>query len=359
MADLKKNVLVIGGGAVGAIAALNLETGGLAAVTIVLRSNYNVVKEHGYHIESCDHGVIKSWKPSVGMMLPSPLPLSFLRNTVPNITEEGLQPYDYVILATKNISDVSPTALDLASPALPKNSNRTTLLLYQNGLNIEKPFVRSYPNIPVLSGVSMIGSDEPSPGHIVHGEGEKLKVGPFPASNINPAVGERKAQEFVEIYGKSGKADVTYSQNVLYDRWRKLVYNACLNPICAITALDSGRIRLADGGVEGLVKPAMQEVVAAAKACAGVELDEGIVEWTISADPLESYLKPSMQQDLEKGNFIEVENLVGEPLREGKCAGVPMPTLEVIYQLAKAIQWRIKEKRGLVDIPKKKSADES
>lgn len=70
MADSKKNVLIIGGGAVGAIAALNLEAGGLAKVTIVLRSNYNVVKEQGYYIKSCDHGVLKGWRPSVGMLSP-------------------------------------------------------------------------------------------------------------------------------------------------------------------------------------------------------------------------------------------------------------------------------------------------
>lgn len=47
-----------------------------------------------------------------------------------------------------------------------------------------------------------------------------------------------------------------------------------------------------------------------------------------------------------QGNFIEFENLLGEPLREGKRAGVPMPTLEVLYQLARTIQWRTKEARG-------------
>jgi len=41
-------------------------------------------------------------------------------------------------------------------------------------------------------------------------------------------------------------------------------------------------------------------------------------------------------------------------LRAGKDAGVAMPTLEVLYQLAKAIQWRMKESRGLVEVPKKK-----
>lgn len=62
----KKTVLLVGGGAVGAIVALNLEAGGHANVTIVLRSNYNVVKEKGYQIDSCDHGKVKEWRPSTG-----------------------------------------------------------------------------------------------------------------------------------------------------------------------------------------------------------------------------------------------------------------------------------------------------
>lgn len=34
-------------------------------------------------------------------------------------------------------------------------------------------------------------------------------------------------------------------------------------------------------------------------------------------------------------------------------AGVQMPTLQVLYQLAKAIQWRNMERKGLVEVPKK------
>ena len=72
MTDIqKRSVLVIGAGSVGAIAALNLEVGGLASVTVALRSNYNVVKEQGYTIESCDHGSLKGFRPSVGVLVPS------------------------------------------------------------------------------------------------------------------------------------------------------------------------------------------------------------------------------------------------------------------------------------------------
>jgi hypothetical protein len=51
-------------------------------------------------------------------------------------------------------------------------------------------------------------------------------------------------------------------------------------------------------------RPAMREIVAAAKASAGVELDDDVVEKTIEMDPLTSYLKPSMQQDLEKVSLV-------------------------------------------------------
>lgn len=64
MSAPKKNVLLIGGGAVGTIAAVNLEHGGLAEVTAVLRSNYGVVAEKGFTIDSIDHGKLKAWRPT-------------------------------------------------------------------------------------------------------------------------------------------------------------------------------------------------------------------------------------------------------------------------------------------------------
>lgn len=77
------------------------------------------------------------------------------------------------------------------------------------------------------------------------------------------------------------------------------MYNACLNPICAVTGLDTGRVRLADGVVEGLVRPAMREVVEAAQRV-GVELGEEVVDFMIGVDPLEIYLAPSMLADVRK-----------------------------------------------------------
>ena len=64
MDSKKANVLILGGGAVGAIAAVNLEAGGLAEVTGVLRSNFKAVEENGYTIDSVDHGKLAAWRPT-------------------------------------------------------------------------------------------------------------------------------------------------------------------------------------------------------------------------------------------------------------------------------------------------------
>ena len=46
------------------MAALNLEFGGRAQVTAVLRSSYNIVKERGFTINSVDHGQVRGFRPT-------------------------------------------------------------------------------------------------------------------------------------------------------------------------------------------------------------------------------------------------------------------------------------------------------
>lgn len=61
----KANILLIGSGGVGTMAAYALETGGQAEVTTVLRSNYEAVQKEGFFIDSIEHGNdIEGWKPT-------------------------------------------------------------------------------------------------------------------------------------------------------------------------------------------------------------------------------------------------------------------------------------------------------
>lgn len=60
----KSNVMVVGLGGVGTMAAVALEKSQRATVTAVLRSNYSTVLDKGFEIESVDYGKLSGWKPS-------------------------------------------------------------------------------------------------------------------------------------------------------------------------------------------------------------------------------------------------------------------------------------------------------
>lgn len=88
----------------------------------------------------------------------------------------------------------------------------------------------------------------------MHDEPDRLFIGAFDNPNLRPEQLENAAKTFVKCYAAAGKTSCVYSPDVLGDRWKKLVYNACLNPICGIVGVDSGRVRLADGALDGLVR---------------------------------------------------------------------------------------------------------
>ncbi|KAN0108203.1 2-dehydropantoate 2-reductase family [Hyaloscypha variabilis] len=333
----KANVLLIGSGGVGTLAAYNLEAGGLVSVTSVLRSNHDAVAQKGFTITSLDHGFVEGWRPST------------IRKLIPDTSKESIKPFDFIVVTTKNIADVSPTVAEIIAPAV--TAGHTTIVLLQNGLNIERPLLAAFPTNPCLSGVSLIGATETSPGVILHDDRDRLIIGAFSNPNISLSISINSAQRFVELYSASGKVSCKYNENVGFVRWRKLVYNACYNSACAVTHMDTSRMRILKYPIDDVVRPLMLEIVTIAKA-AGHELPESIVEDMINCDPEDTYFKPSMQQDIEKGNFMEFENIVGEPMREAEKLGVPAPNLRMVYGLLRILQTNIKEAKGLLSFPK-------
>lgn len=226
--------------------------------------------------------------------------------------------FDYVVITTKNTPDQPPAAADLVESAVVPG--KTTIVLIQNGLNIEKPFLAKYPDNVCLSGVSLIGSHEIAPAVIEHEDPDRLIIGAFRNPRLSVEKEDAKAREFIKMYAEGGKTDCSFTPDVPFHRWQKLVYNACLNPICAITGLDTGRIRFAEDTVRTLLRPAMEEIVAAAKA-AGLTLPLGIEDRMINVDPLTMYLRPSMLEDVQKVESTSLNagsiltHLPGKPCR--------------------------------------------
>ncbi|EDK35922.2 hypothetical protein PGUG_00020 [Meyerozyma guilliermondii ATCC 6260] len=328
---MKSNIVLIGSGGVGTIAAYGLELGGKASVTAVVRSDYNVVVNKGYKIDSCDYGHVESFKPTNVV------------DSVEKAVEYG--PFEYILVTTKNLPDIFKVE-DLVAPLV---SETSTIVLLQNGVDIGADVIKRYPKNVVLSGVSMISSTNHN-GFIHHEGKDSLKIGYFINENLSIESQKNASERFVSIYS-NGKNECTYDEDVKYTRWRKLVYNATLNSICTLTGVDVGRLELF-GGVDSMVRSAMREVLAIAKSD-GVDLPEDIMDFMIRSDD-GIYYSPSMLVDLRKGNYIESEVICGNAVRTAKRNNVSCPNLELIYNLLCVIQMKTKEAKGLVTVPKER-----
>lgn len=265
-------------------------------------------------------------------------------NKVPNVAKGEAAPFDYVLVTTKNIPDVSPTVADIIAPAV--SPGKTAIVLSQNGINIEKPLIEHFPTNPLISSVSYTGATETALAKIYHDDEDCQKIGAFTSPKVDPEVAAKAAQNYIAIYNPTGKLDLLYEPDVKKVRWRKIAYNGTFNPIASILGMDTPRMRMSQHIIDDLILPLMAEIRATAEAD-GVILQPDLIDVVMHQDPNDTAFKPSMAQDCGKGNLMEVENLVGEPFREAEKLGVPTPALRIVYAIMKGLQLKAKESRGL------------
>ncbi|KAL1861236.1 hypothetical protein Plec18170_001751 [Paecilomyces lecythidis] len=329
----KSRVLVVGTGGIGTMSAYALEYGGLAEVTAVMRSNYDAAVKNGIDLDSVQWGQVKAWKPSV------------ITKMVPNVSKGEAAPFDYILVTTKNIPDVFPTVPDIIAPAV---TEKTAIILSQNGINIEKPLISRFPTNPIISSVAYTGATETAHAKIYNDDPDCQKIGAYISPQIPAGVSEEAARRYVSIYNPEGKLDVIYEPDVARVRWRKIAYNGTMNPVASILRMDTPRMRMSQHIIDDLILPMLREIQAIAQA-SGVTLqpEPELLHAILHQDPNDTAFKPSMCQDLEKGNLMEIENLVGEPVREAEKLNVPALTLKIVYGIMKGLQLKVKETKGL------------
>ena len=246
----------------------------------------------------------------------------------------------------KNIPEVNNTPKIIAPAITP---GHTTIVLFQNGLYIEPPIIAAFPSNVVLSAPSFIGAHEHN-GHVVHDDHDKFHIGAFRNPSLDAAFERAKLEEFAKIYNSSKVVDANVVDDIVFYRWRKVLWNGIFNPMCALTQLDSAAVRLY-GGEYSLIRPGMAEMAAIAKAD-GYDLGPGIVDEMVDATPLELCFRPSMLVDVDKGNPMEVEVILGNALRVAREKGVHTPILDNTYRFLKLTQARLLAARGLIVQPK-------
>lgn len=332
MATELPKVLVIGSGGVGTIAALSLTLNGKTEVTMVVRSAYEQVMKDGYTVKLVTYGSFDNWRPH------------HVSSTVEK-AESDHGPFDFLVLTTKNIPDGSMTCEQIIAPAV---SKKTTIVLVQNGIGIDEPMKAAFPENILLLGILLIGST--LKGTLVDNiYKDQLILSPFANDGHSHEEVMSRVNLFAELY-KNADPEVNYvrvEENSKKSRWEKLVYNAVLNTICALTGLDVNRCQIA-GANKDLFMPAMKEVVAIA-ASEGINLDDEICYKMMHiGDGL--FYAPSMLVDLNKKQLCEVEVILGYPLKFAERNGVYAPILSTVYQLLKIKQLHLKEEKGMITI---------
>jgi 2-dehydropantoate 2-reductase len=238
---------------------------------------------------------------------------------------------DLVILATK------ATEVEAAAERLAGRMAGATVMTIQNGLGAEE-LVARHGDWPLVSGVTFMSGVRHADNHIEYELDTETWMGPYRSSFETVQGIERLLHES----GLHARAfpDLRPAQ------WSKLIFNATVNTVAAVTNLPHVAAFAAVGAdtdLGVLVRDLMDEGKRVASA-AGVELHEDPWEMNVHAvsrgetEAAEGHYAhvPSMLEDIRSGRRTEVDFITGALVREADRVGVEVPLHRAMYRLLRA-----------------------
>ncbi|KAI0506035.1 2-dehydropantoate 2-reductase [Xylaria bambusicola] len=307
-APVRIDILLYGLGAVGSFYAFILSRNKNVRLTVVARSNYDAVKASGLSITSENHGEHKVTPYKV----------------VKTPAEAG-STFDYVVCAHKAIDQASvPRQL---IPAV--DERETTIVIIQNGVGNEEPFHEAFPGATILSCVTWVGANQPQPGIVKHTKSEDMQIGLFRNTSLEESLERERLNIFTTLLA-NGNTVFQVVPDIQVQRWEKVVWNAAWNSLTTLTMLDTHNWLKSSPEATPLTQRLMREVIDVANKC-NVPLEYSLADRLINKILGMHTIGSSMQVDAKNGRPMEVEVILGYPVRKGKELGVSIPTLETIY----------------------------
>jgi 2-dehydropantoate 2-reductase len=235
-----------------------------------------------------------------------------------------LPEFDLGIVATK------ANGVQGAAQALTGRFPAATLMTVQNGLGAEE-IVRAHGSWPLISGVTFMSGTKHSDTHIEYILDTPTWIGPYAETPFE------RVQEVAELLVDSGlKAEAL--PDLRPAQWSKLIFNATVNGVAALTGLPHDEHFAAEGDI-GDLGHLVHELVDEGKriaAAAGVDLHDDPWEMNVLATKRGSAHYPSMLEDVEARRATEVELINGALVREADRFGVAAPLQTAVYRLVKA-----------------------
>jgi 2-dehydropantoate 2-reductase len=230
---------------------------------------------------------------------------------------------ELVIVATKT------TGLDSAAAALAGRWPSALVTTVQNGLGAEE-VVRRHGDWQLLSGVTFMSGTKHSDTHVEYILDTQTWLGPYGETPY------RRADEVAALLVAAGlraeaRPDLRPAQ------WSKLIFNATVNGVAALTGLPHDRHFAETDGLADLGRfvRALVDEGRSIAAAAGVALDEDPWEMNVLATKRGSAHYPSMLEDVAAGRPTEADLINGALVREAERGGVPAPLQAALYALVK------------------------
>ena len=215
------------------------------------------------------------------------------------------------------------------SDSLVLEKEDTVFLTLQNGLGNEEAICKKIDRKKVMLGVTGHGATLLRPGHVRHAGWGKTFVG-----ELDHRITDR-ATRIAQMFCKAG-IETEASPNIHDQVWGKLVVNAGINALTALTGFKNGQLldypetaRL----MERLVFEAAQ--VARRK---GVHIEEDPIEKVRKAAEATRENRSSMGQDFDHRRRTEIDAINGAVVREAQALGIPVPFNQAVTDLVKAIE---------------------
>lgn len=274
--------------AVGAVLGWRLAQHAQVRVSVVCRSNYDAIRTNGIGLKTAIWGA-GHFRPA--RVCKSP-------NDLRNVS------FDYVVCANKATSSSNYSSLSSIM------SEKTVLVSAQNGVGVEAPLQRSFPDHTVLSGIVYIACNQPRPGifsQTTSINAHSLALGRYRGLHASDQdlAGEARLHDFASL-----DTSFKVSQDVIREKWTKQIWNGAFNPIAALSGLNTHQIISSPRHLD-MVKRIMRETLLVAQA-SGVRFDEHIIEQLLVTTKSSIPVVPSMLQDARVGKPMEVEPLCGK-----------------------------------------------
>jgi 2-dehydropantoate 2-reductase len=168
-----------------------------------------------------------------------------------------------------------------------------------------------------------------APGIVSHGGGNNWLLGE-PDNSLSPRL--ETAVALFEAAGLGAKP----TKNLRREIWRKLLGNAAINPLSALTRLTLDEFAK-DADLVEFGATVMREILDIAAAL-GWNLRTEIDVEAMKAPPVRAKgAKPSMLQDIEAGRLTEVEAILGQTYAFAREARIDAPALSMLLTLMRSL----------------------